>query len=128
MNQEDDFFIRYYDYIERGSALLTEVLGVKVLSFKEVKQSSIMRYKFECVGEIRYSSINIYELANMCKEWLENNTLWDLNIIGYEVYLMEDIFGEGGAVTHKRFDKHKRWYLNLFEACYYILETKKEKK
>lgn len=45
-------------------------------------------------------------------------------IIEYEVYLMEDIWGEGGAVTHKRFTKEREWYLNLFEACEYILEQK----
>lgn len=127
MNKEDDFFISYYNYVEKGSALLTEVLGIEILSFKEVKQTSIIRYKFNCIGEIRDSSINIYELANICKEWLENNTCYDVMIVGCEVYLMEDIWGEGGAVTHKRFDKHKRWYLNLFEACQYILEIIKEK-
>lgn len=128
MSKEDDFFIRYYDYIEKAKALLTEVLGVEILSFKEVKQTSIIRYKFDCIGEIRDSSINIYELAHLCKEWLENNTCYDVMIIGYEVYIMEDIWGEGGACTHKRFDKHKKWYLNLFEACQYVLEPKKENK
>ena len=128
MSKEDDFFIRYYDYIEKGKELLTEVLGVEILSFKEVKQSSIIRYKFDCIGEIRDLSINIYELAHLCKEWLENNTHWDVMILGYEVYLMEDIWGEGGARTHKRFTREKEWYLNLFEACQYVLESKKENK
>ena len=68
--------------------------------------------------------INIYELAHLCKEWIENNTHWDLMIIGYEVYLMEDIWGEGGARTHKRFTKEREWYLNLFKAAEYILEQK----
>ena len=72
------------------------------------------------------SAINIYEVANTCKEWIENNTYWDLLIIGYEVYLMEDIWGEGGATTHKRFTKEREWYLNLFKAAEYILEQKGE--
>lgn len=95
---------------EVDSAVLTEVLGIKILSFKHVPQTSIIRYKFDCIGGIRDSSINIYELANMCKEWLEHNTYYNLMIIGYEVYLMEDIWGEGGAVTHKRFDKQNDYY------------------
>lgn len=130
MSKEDDFFIRYYDYKEKATSLLTEVLGVEILSFKEVKQTSIIRYKFDCIGEIRDSSINIYELAHLCKEWLENNTCYDVMIISYEVYLMEDIWEVSvmDLDTHKRFDKHKKWYLNLFEACQYVLEHKKENK
>ena len=68
--------------------------------------------------------MNIHELAHKCKEWLENNTHWDVMIIGYEVYLMEDIWGEGGAVTLKRFTAEREWYLNLFNAAQYILEQK----
>lgn len=71
--------------------------------------------------------VNIYELAYLCKEWIENNTHWDLMIIGYEVYLMEDIWGEGGATTHKRFTKERECYLNLFKAAEYILEQKELK-
>ena len=107
--------------------LLSDILGIQVLGCKPVRQTSIIRYTFDCIGEIRDSAINIYELAQLCKEWLENNTHWDLMIIGYEVYLMEDIWGEGGAVTHKRFTKQKEWCLNLFEACQYILEIKENK-
>ena len=73
------------------------------------------------------SSINIYEFSDKCKEWLEDNIQWDLMIIGCEVYLMEDIWGEGGAYTHKRFTKQCQWYLNLFDACEYILELKENK-
>ena len=71
--------------------------------------------------------INIYEFAHKCKEWLENNTHWDLMIIGYEVYLMEDIWGEGGACNHKRFTTQREWFLNLFDACEYIMKLKEIK-
>ena len=71
--------------------------------------------------------INIYELAHLCKEWLENNTHWDLMIIRYEVYLMEDIWGEGGACNHKRFTTQREWFLNLFDACEYIMKLKEIK-
>jgi hypothetical protein len=54
------------------SGLLSEVLGIEILSVKEVKQTSIIRYKFNAIGEIRDSSINIYELAHLCKEWAYN--------------------------------------------------------
>ena len=72
-------------------------------------------------------SMNIHEFAHKCKEWLENNTHWDLMIIGYEVYLMEDIWGEGGACNHKRFTTQREWFLNLFDACEYIMKLKEIK-
>ena len=71
--------------------------------------------------------IDIYELGHLCKEWLENNTHWDMMILGYEVYLMEHIWGEGGARTHKRFTREREWYLNLFKACEWNLEQKGNK-
>ena len=105
--------------------LRSEVVGL-CCGVKSIRNSEVA-YWFNCIGEVRESSINIYELAYLCKEWIENNTYWDLMIIGYEVYLMEDIWGEGGAITHKRFTKEREWYLNLFKAAEYILEQKELK-
>lgn len=49
--------------------LLTEILGIEILSSKPVNQTSTMTYKFYEFGELRESSINIYELAYLCKKW-----------------------------------------------------------
>lgn len=68
--------------------------------------------------------INIYELAHKCKEWLEYNCFYDVMIVEYEVYLMEDIWGECGAYSHKRFTSENSWILNLFKACQYTMENK----
>ena len=119
--------------------MITKYLLKEVLFYKEkykdqteitrlIPNKHYIEYTSEVTGNpynyITHNKINIYEVANTCKEWLENNTHWDLMIIGYEVYLMEDIWGEGGAVTHKRFTKEREWYLNLFNAAEYILEQK----
>ena len=105
--------------------VLSEVLGLRAV-VRYIRNNELY-YSFDCIGERRESSINIFEFGDKCKEWLKNNTYWDLMIVGYEVYLMEDIFGEGGARTHKRFTKQREWYSNIFAACEYIMESKENK-
>lgn len=107
--------------------LLTEVLREKrvILDYEISIDETEIHYGHKDIDEDGF--INIYELAHLCKEWLENNTHWDVMIIEYEVYLMEDIWGDDGAVTHKRFTREREWYLNLFKACEYILEQKGNK-
>ena len=107
-----------------SNELLTEVLGEKrvILDYEVSINRKEIHYGHKDIDEDGF--INIYELAHRCKEWLENNTHWDLMIVGYEVYLMEDIWGEGGACNHKRFTKEREWYLNLFKTAEYILEQK----
>ena len=62
--------------------------------------------------------INIYELAHKCKEWLEIQCpSYDIMITETQVYIMNDIWGEGGACTLCSFSLEKEWYLNLFAAC-----------
>ena len=48
--------------------LLSEVLGVDIQKHKKVAQTSIIRYKFDNDEEIIDSSVNIHELANLCKD------------------------------------------------------------
>ena len=113
--------------------LLNKVLNIEIVSY-QMKQKNILAYEYNKVSKNQWSgktfcnrSINTYEFAHKCKEWLENNTHWDLMIIGYEVYLMKDIWGEGGACNHKRFTTQREWFLNLFDACEYIMKLKEIK-
>lgn len=50
-------------------ALLSEVLGLESYICEKAPQTTNVRYKFDCIGEKRDSSINIHELAHRCKEW-----------------------------------------------------------
>ena len=50
--------------------LLSAVLGLHC-GIKSIKNSEVI-YWFDCIGEIREHSINIYELAHKCKEWAVN--------------------------------------------------------
>ena len=47
--------------------LLSVVLGLHC-GIKSIKNSEVI-YWFDCIGEIREHSINIYELAHKCKEY-----------------------------------------------------------
>jgi hypothetical protein len=49
--------------------LLSEVMGIHIYRRKKVAQTSVIRYEFDDIGERRDSSINIYELMHLCKEW-----------------------------------------------------------
>ena len=53
-----------------SNELLSVVLGLHC-GIKSIKNSEVI-YWFDCIGEIREYSINIYELAHKCKEWAVN--------------------------------------------------------
>lgn len=97
--------------------LLCEVLKLKKID--EIYQEDNLLYFCES-----NKGINIYELAFKCKEWLEYNCFYDVMIVEDEVYLMEDIWGEGGAYPYKRFIYENSLILNIFKACQYIMENK----
>ena len=106
--------------------LLSEVLKESVLYIRPYIEDDIIDENitiYEC-GKNTYGIIDIYELAHKCKEWLEYNCFYEVMIVEYEVYLMEDIWGEGGVSIHKRFTSENSWILNLFKACEYIMENK----
>ena len=56
--------------------LLSAVLGLHC-GIKSIKNSEVI-YWFDCIGEIREHSINIYELAHKCKEWAIKYSGWTL--------------------------------------------------
>ena len=49
--------------------LLSAIIGLHIYNCKPVRQTTIIRYVFDAIGEKRDSSINIHELAFKCKEW-----------------------------------------------------------
>ena len=110
--------------------LLSEVLNVNVQT--EIQEddfcsdNTLIYWEFDGYHN-DYKNINIYELGDTLKEWLESNCFHEVMIVENKVYLMEDIWGEGGAVTHKRFDKRKHWILNIIDACQWILDNKDSK-
>lgn len=59
-----------------GNELLSVVLGLHC-GIKSIKNSEVI-YWFDCIGEIREYSINIYELAHKCKEWAIKYSGWTL--------------------------------------------------
>ena len=129
----DDYFIKYYEYVEKGSALLSEVLGIEILSFKEVKQTSFIRYKFNAIGETRDSSINVYELAHLCKIWALNHRYILLSKPRTNSSFASCSFDKIGKCNYED-DFYNDFRAEtepnaIFKACLWILEQiKKEKK
>ena len=62
--------------------LLSEVVGL-CCSVKSIRNSEVV-YWFNCIGEVRESSINIYELMHMCKEWARDNEFFLRSFYDYE--------------------------------------------
>lgn len=56
--------------------LLSEVVGL-CCGVKSIRNLEVV-YWFNCIGEVRESSINIYELAHKCKEWAIKYSGWTL--------------------------------------------------
>ena len=57
--------------------LLSAVLGLHC-GIKSIKNSEVI-YWFDCIGEIREHSINIYELAHKnLKEWAKLKSVFDI--------------------------------------------------
>lgn len=52
--------------------LLSIILGVTIYGIKPVNKTNSIKYIFDCIGEKRDGSINIYEVTHMCKEWAFN--------------------------------------------------------
>ena len=99
--------------------LLSEVLNDEVGDYFYYKDNLLW---FE--QDDKEYNINIYEFAHKCKEWLEYNCFYDVMIVEDELHLMEDIWGEYGAYSHKSFTSESSLILNIFKACQYIMENK----
>ena len=72
--------------------LLSAVLGLHC-GIKSIKNSEVI-YWFDCIGEIREHSINIYELAHKCKEWAVIRQFYNvaslLDYTGYTCIIRQD--------------------------------------
>lgn len=105
--------------------LLKEILGIEILSCKSVRQSSIIRYKFDANGETRDSSINIYELSYLCKKWAYTKN-----------YLIDSCFNEPRSEVHihwmSKLNKMTAFSADsepqsVFKACEWILDSLRRK-
>ena len=108
--------------------LLSEVLGHKIWKVMDCNMGTLRYCIYPNKGDEPSEyifPINIYELAHKCKEWLEIQCpSYDIMITENQVYIMNDIWGEGGASIAYSFSLEKEWYLNLFLACQWILDIR----
>ena len=106
--------------------LLSIIMGIEILSCKPVRQTNIVRYKFDAIGETRDSSINSYELSYLCKKWAYSKN-----------YIIDSCY------VNPRSEIHVYWMSKLnkrttftadtepeavFKSCEYIFKLLKEKK
>ena len=97
--------------------LLSAVLGLHC-GIKSIKNSEVI-YWFDCIGEIREHSINIYELAHKCKEWALKHPYKVIskpdNVPGlWEAYVNLSLTSKHGEVADTEPEA-------IFKACEWIL-------
>ena len=103
--------------------LLSEVLGL-CCGVKSIRNSEVI-YWFNCIGEVRESSINIYELAHKCKEWAIIRQFYNVASLSYYTghtciirqdpmtFLNTELIFRAGTEPEA-----------IFKACQYIMENK----
>ena len=97
--------------------LLSAVLGLHC-GIKSIKNSEVI-YWFDCIGEIREHSINIYELAHKCKEWALNlGYILYSTVHGYECYIDSRNFINNTPVRFLAESEPEA----VFKACQWILD------
>ena len=110
-----------------SNELLTEVVGL-CCGVKSIRNSEVV-YWFNCIDEVRESSINIYELAYLCKEWASKHHYsvmsgWEMTHWGgaYRV----DVFRNSDNILFSM-STVKTEPEAIFRACEWILDqvTKK---
>lgn len=101
-------------------------MGIEILSCKPARQTNIVRYKFNAIGEPRDSSINSYELSYLCKKWAYSKN-----------YIIDSCYVNPQSEIHVYWMSklNKRTTFNadtepeaVFEACDWILAQVKEKR
>ena len=101
--------------------LLSEVLNQIIESVHKPKDSNKINYTVSFGG---YWSINIYELAHMCKEWAEKQTHYEFVVYAGDVYLTDQgLGGEGGFYCEELFEADTEPEA-IFKACQWILDNK----
>ena len=102
--------------------LLSEVVGL-CCGVKSIRNSEVV-YWFNCIDKVRESSINIYELAYLCKEWASKHHYsvmsgWEMTHWGgaYRVAVFRNsdniLFSMSTVKTEPE---------AIFRACEWILE------
>ena len=103
--------------------LLSEVLGL-CCGVKSIRNSEVV-YWFNCIGEVRESSINIYELAHKCKEWAVIRQFYNvaslLDYTGYTCIIRQDPMTFLNTELRFRAGTEPE---AIFKACQYIMENK----
>ena len=115
-----------------SNELLIEVLRLHC-GIKSIKNSGVI-YWFDCIGEIRDSSINIYELAYKCKEWALNigyslESITNRSCImgnNYEYYASVKIHKATNSMIEHNIDEDTETKA-IFKACQWILDNKDNK-
>ena len=102
--------------------LLSVVLGLHC-GIKSIKNSEVI-YWFDCIGEIREHSINIYELAHKCKKWASINSY----ALESSVHMQPKRSSVAGCQIHWRYETEDLPYFEaesepeaIFKACQWIL-------
>lgn len=101
-----------------SNELLSVVLGLHC-GIKSIKNSEVI-YWFDCIGEIREYSINIYELAHKCKEWALKHHYKVIskpdNVPGlWKAYVNLSLTSKHGEVADTEPEA-------IFKACQWILD------
>ena len=80
-------------------------------------------------GIVRQSFyFNIYELADLCKKWIEKTSIYSFIICEGVVYVdsSNSLLNEGGFYFDKKFYKHTE-IENILTACQWLFENKRIK-
>ena len=115
--------------------LLSEVLGYKILSVKDLKDGrnniSFDHERINNMGLISdYNFINIHELAHKCEGWAYLNYGFRLIIWFDEITSYCEIYNSVGYETHEigdlehGFDEQCPKYEMVIKACQWMLDNK----
>ena len=109
----------------KGSNMISKELLSEVLGF-EVYEYYIQSVSLTCakVNGSSLTTINVYELAHKCKEWLYSK--------GYSVSILLRVNGLNQIILASGIDMDERYKSNekepehilIFKACEWVLENK----
>ena len=107
--------------------LLSEVLNIPRLTVLKIQENNL-EFELNRDYPVEPESINIYELANMCKEWAILNSEYQLHGSIFKPYEGSVAFAYD---VHTRTGGYSQYYIEsdteheaVFKACQWILEQK----
>lgn len=111
-----------------SNELLSEVLRLHC-GIKSIKNSGVI-YWFDCIGEIREHSINIYELTHKCKEWAyKEGFIIDTGFHKYHINQFKaNCYGwVSSNINIKQHFSECTEHKATFKACQWVLDNKDNK-